>query len=60
MRIRLLAIVLGMGGLVLGTGLAQRTRIDAAQYGWQTDYQAARALAKKTGKPLFVTFRCEA
>ena len=26
---------------------------------WHTDYAAARAEAKRTGKPLFVTFRCE-
>ena len=27
--------------------------------GWHTDYAAAKAEAKRTGKPLFVTFRCE-
>jgi len=27
--------------------------------GWHTDYAAARAEAKRTGKPLFVAFRCE-
>jgi hypothetical protein len=26
---------------------------------WQTDYTAARATARKSGKPLFVVFRCE-
>jgi hypothetical protein len=26
---------------------------------WHEDYDAARALARKTGKPLFVVFRCE-
>lgn len=60
MRRWLLAIVLVLSGLVLGTGLAQRSRPDAAKFGWQTDFQAAKALARKTGKPLFVTFRCEA
>ena len=27
--------------------------------GWHTDYAAARAEAKRTGKPLFVVLRCE-
>ena len=27
--------------------------------GWHTDYATARAEAKRAGKPLFVTFRCE-
>lgn len=31
----------------------------AARYGWHTDYAAARAEAKKTGKPIFLVFRCE-
>lgn len=27
---------------------------------WTTNYQDALALAKKTGKPIFLEFRCEA
>ena len=27
---------------------------------WQGDYQQARAEAKRTGKPIFLEFRCEA
>jgi hypothetical protein len=27
--------------------------------GWHSDYAAARAEARRTGKPLFVAFRCE-
>jgi hypothetical protein len=27
--------------------------------GWHTDYASAKAEAKRTGKPLFVAFRCE-
>ena len=27
--------------------------------GWHTDYATAKAEAKRTGKPLFVAFRCE-
>ena len=26
--------------------------------GWQTDLNAAREVARRTGKPLFVVFRC--
>jgi hypothetical protein len=37
--------------------LAQRGNPKAT--GWHTDYAAARAEAKRTGKPLFVVLRCE-
>jgi hypothetical protein len=30
-----------------------------AALGWRKDYAAARAEAKRTGKPLFVVFRCQ-
>jgi hypothetical protein len=29
------------------------------KYGWHTDYDAARAEARRTGKPIFLVFRCE-
>jgi hypothetical protein len=29
------------------------------QPAWLTDYAAARAAARASGKPLFVVFRCE-
>jgi hypothetical protein len=32
---------------------------DPKQHGWFTDYAAATAEAKKTGKPLMLVFRCE-
>jgi hypothetical protein len=32
---------------------------DPGKYGWLADYGAARAEAKKTGKPIFLVFRCE-
>ena len=35
------------------------SRVDAQQKGWLTDYAKARALARQTGKPLFVVFRCQ-
>lgn len=34
-------------------------RVDAKAAGWRLDYAAARAEAKRTGKPLWVVFRCE-
>jgi hypothetical protein len=27
--------------------------------GWLTDYETARVIARRSGKPLFVVFRCE-
>jgi len=30
-----------------------------AREGWHNDYEVARELARKTGKPLMVVFRCE-
>jgi len=38
---------------------AQRPRTAPKQFGWYTDYAAARAEAKRTGKPIFLVFRCE-
>ena len=34
-------------------------KVDAKKYGWRTDYAAANAEAKRTGKPMLVVFRCE-
>jgi hypothetical protein len=36
-----------------------RPRPDPAKFGWHTDYDAAKAEAKRTGKPIFLVFRCE-
>ena len=35
------------------------TEPDPRQFGWRADYTAARAEAKRAGKPLLVVFRCE-
>jgi hypothetical protein len=32
---------------------------DPAKHGWHTDYAAARAEAKRTGKPIMLVFRCD-
>lgn len=34
-------------------------RIDPARFGWYSDYSAAKAEARRTGKPIFLVFRCE-
>lgn len=49
------AVVLSV--LVAAPLVAQRTNPKAT--GWYTDYASAKAEAKRTGKPLFVAFRCE-
>jgi hypothetical protein len=55
-------VFLGALGILLTATLAQAqsaaTKM-AAQKGWLTDLDAARALARKTGKPLMVVFRCD-
>lgn len=38
---------------------AQTRKVEPAKYGWHTDYAAARAEARRTGKPIFLVFRCE-
>jgi hypothetical protein len=43
--------------LIAAPAFAQKVNPKAA--GWHTDYAAARAEARRTGKPLFVAFRCE-
>jgi hypothetical protein len=43
--------------LLAGSVVAAPPRPQA--FGWHTDYAAARAEAKRSGKPLFVAFRCE-
>jgi hypothetical protein len=46
--------------LVVGVADAQAPRkADPAKYGWHTDYDAGKAEAKRTGKPIFLVFRCE-
>jgi hypothetical protein len=52
-----------LAGLVLlvapGIASAQPRKLDPARHGWHSDYAAARAEAKRTGKPIFLVFRCE-
>ena len=52
-----------LAGLVLAlvpaTVHAQPRKLEPAKYGWHSDYAAATAEAKRTGKPIFLVFRCE-
>jgi hypothetical protein len=38
---------------------AAPTKLDPAKFGWHADFAAATAEAKRTGKPIFLVFRCE-
>jgi hypothetical protein len=60
MRGWLMGGLVGVGFLALaGLGAGGANVPDARKFGWYTDYAAARAEARKTGKPLLVVFRCE-
>jgi len=52
-----------LAGLVLAllpaSAEAAPPKFDAAKYGWHTDFTTATAEAKRTGKPIFLVFRCE-
>lgn len=54
---------LALAGVVLlalaGAADARPPRPDPAKFGWFTDYPKALAEAKRTGKPIFLVFRCE-
>ncbi len=59
MRLCLMAGVLGL--LLLSSGGAvgrEQTPARPAKSAWLTDYKQARETARRTGKPLFVVFRC--
>jgi hypothetical protein len=56
MKNRWTVALLGLGALLL-SGVAKAE--EAKKPIWRTDYAAARAEAKRTGKPLFVVFRCQ-
>jgi hypothetical protein len=45
--------------LVAGAGGAAEPKIEPAKFGWHADYAAATAEARRTGKPIFLVFRCE-
>ena len=43
----------------IALGMPADDRVDAAKFGWRTDYAAAKEEAKRTGRPMAVVFRCE-
>ena len=50
----------GLGLLLLpALAHADPPRPDPTKFGWQTDYAAAKAEAKRSGKPIMLVFRCE-
>lgn len=51
------ALALAAAGLPGGAGESVNQALKAK--GWFTAYEAARAEARRTGKPLFVVFRCQ-
>lgn len=60
MRIRvlcLLAFSLGVCGWLLPSAGTPTASAESKVH-WHKDLEAARAEARKTGKPLFVVFRC--
>ena len=52
--------VLVLSALLTVAGSASaRPELDASRYGWYANYPAAKAEAKRTGKPIMLVFRCE-
>ena len=45
--------------LAVAVAAPAQDRGPARTFGWHSDYSAARAEAKRTGKPMFLVFRCE-
>ena len=53
-------LLVGLAALALsGAAAPAQTGKAAAKFGWHTDYDAARAEARRAGKPIFLVFRCE-
>jgi hypothetical protein len=50
------ALLLGVASLA-GRGAVVPDAQPVAKPAWRSDYEAARAEARRTGKPLFVAFR---
>ena len=49
----------GLALLLLVPGIAEAQKVDAARHGWVADYSKGLAEARRTGKPIFLVFRCE-
>ena len=52
-----------LAGLALATlpaaAAAAPPKLDPARYGWHADLGVATAEARRTGRPIFLVFRCE-
>lgn len=53
------ATVLALFAVDLFAQPAGRGNRVAADFGWSFNYEQARAVARKTGQPLMVVFRCD-
>lgn len=55
-------LMLTLMGLMSSPAFAQKGRgssaMQAARHGWLSDYRQAREVARKTGKPILLEFRC--
>ena len=49
----------GLALALLPASAAAAPKLDPARYGWHADFAAATAEAKRTGRPIFLVFRCE-
>ena len=45
--------------LALLPAAAAAADVNPKQFGWHTDYAAAKAEARRTGKPIMLVFRCD-
>lgn len=45
--------------LALLPAAAPAADVNPKQFGWHTDYAAAKAEAKRTGRPIMLVFRCD-
>jgi uncharacterized membrane protein len=53
------AILAGALLTLTATGASAQPGRGADKFGWYADYASARAEARRTGKPIFLVFRCE-
>jgi hypothetical protein len=53
-------ILLGSLAILAAAATAPaQTGKQAGRFGWHSSYESARAEARKTGRPIFLVFRCE-
>ncbi len=52
-------ILSGWWSATIETAVLQNRKLEPNRYGWHSDYAAALQEARRSGKPLFLVFRCE-